>query len=471
MYHGNKEHRLLLQEIAHRVMLEKGLLPDFPPEVSDQLSSITQSNHQQNPGIRDLRNLLWSSIDNDSSKDLDQLTVAAALPDGTIKLMVAVADVDYLVKPHTAIDNYAQHNTTSVYTAAEIFPMFPPELSNDITSLNPQTERIALVIEMELSEAGVIQKWDVYQALVRSHAKLAYNSLAEWLEGNAPVPEKVKQVQGLKENLLLQDKAAQKLRTVRHAHGALNLETTEVTSVFSGDELVSLELETRNRAKELIEDFMIAANVSCAWFLEAKKFPSLRRVVHVPRRWDRIREIAHELGTTLPPEPDSQALEQFLIARRAADPERFPDLSLSVIKMLGAGEYMVDSTAPNRRYPDLITHRLLKAALAGKPVPYETAELEALATQCNKGEDAANKVERQVGKSAAALILEHKIGNVFEGFVTGAAEKGTWVRILHPPVEGRIIEGEKGLDIGHKVQVRLLSTDVEQGLLDFARAD
>ncbi len=487
MYHGNKEHRIILQAIAHRVMLDKGLFPDFPPEVISQLTTISSPNITSLPFHKDMRNLLWCSIDNDSSRDLDQLTVAELLPNGITKLMIAVADVDAVVKPDTAIDQYALHNTTSVYTAGEVFPMLPSQLSNDITSLNLNTDRTAIVTEIVLLADGTIQSWDVHQAIVRSHAKLAYNSLAPWLEGNAPVPFKVQQVPGLAANLLLQDKAAQKLSNLRHAHGALNLQTREVTPVFEGDELLSIEVEEKNRTKELIEDLMIIANSVCAWFLESKNFPSLRRVVHVPQRWDRLVELADDYGFKLPVEPDSKSLEQFLVERKAADPQRFPDLSLSVIKLLGAGEYVVDlpgqaaeghfglavkdythSTAPNRRYPDIITHRLLKAALAGKSNPYTLSELEALAKHCNEGEDAARKVERQVGKSAAAMILEHQIGSVFDGFITGAADKGTWVRIIHPPVEGKVIEGAQGLDIGKQVKVRLLSTNVELGQIDFA---
>lgn len=489
MFNGDKKHKVLLQEIAHRVMLEKGLLPDFPDAVLKQLESI------QNPSLadyshhKDLRHLLWSSIDNDSSKDLDQLTVAEQLKDGDVKLLIAIADVDAVVKTGTPIDDFAGHNTTSVYTAGDIFPMLPPRLSNDLTSLNYETDKAVIVFEVVISEDTKTKSWDVYQAIARSHAKLAYNSIAPWLEGNAPIPEKVVRVPGLAANLLLQDKAAQKLSSMRHEHGALNLQTREVNTIFDGDELLAIEVEEKNRAKELIEDLMIIANSVSAWYLEAKNFPSLRRVVHVPQRWERIVELADDYGFKLPVDPDSKALEQFLVERKTADPDRFPDLSLSIIKMLGAGQYVVDvtgqdteghfglavkdythSTAPNRRYPDIITHRLLKAAIAGHPVPYSQAELEALAQRCNDGENAAKKVERQVGKSAAAMILEHKIGGVFEGFITGAAEKGVWVRIIHPPVEGKIVEGGQGLDIGQPVKVKLLSTDIERGQIDFALA-
>ena len=374
--------------------------------------------------MRDLTSLLWASIDNDDSRDLDQLTVAEALPGDKIKLLVAIADVDSLVKNGSAIDDHARHNTTSVYTAAMIFPMLPEKLSTDLTSLNVNEDRLAIVVEMVLSADGSLQASDIYRARVRNHAQLAYNSVAAWLDGGS-TPEAITAVNGLAENLRLQDKAAQRMRNFRHVHGALSLETIEAKPIFDGDQIRDLEVEHKNRATDIIEDCMIAANGVTARYLTSRKFPSIRRVVRTPKRWDRIVELAAEHKFELPAEPDSKALDEFLVKEKAEDPLRFPDLSLAVIKLLGAGEYMAElpddtapghfglavkdyahSTAPNRRYPDLITQRLLKAALAGSAWPYRKDELDDLAKHCTEEEDAANKVERQVGKSAAALLLE-----------------------------------------------------------------
>jgi exoribonuclease-2 len=329
----------------------------------------------------------------------------------------------------------------------------------------------------------------VYRATVRNRAKLAYNGVAGWLEGSGPMPPGIGRVGGLEGNLRLQDLVAQKLKSLRHLHGALDLATIEARPVFDGDELKDLEADHRNRAKDIIEDFMIAANGVTARYLASKKFPSLRRVVRTPKRWDRIVELAAERGSTLPGEPDAKALEQFLASAKSADPLRFPDLSLSVVKLLGSGEYAVElpggdaaghfglavkdyahSTAPNRRYPDLITQRLLKAAMAGSARPYENDELAALARHCTEEEDAAKKVERQVTKSAAAILLESRIGEQFDAIVTGASDKGVWVRLLHLPVEGRLENGMAGLDVGQPLRVQLVRTDVERGYIDFKRA-
>ena len=486
----DKKPRSILQRIAHRAMLERGLVPDFPPRALAELDKILGPATRTEKSTRDLRDLLWCSIDNDDSRDLDQLTVAEAMPDGAAKVLVAIADVDAVVKKRSALDDHAWQNTTSVYTAAETFPMLPEKLSTDLTSLNYESDRLAIVIEMVLAGDGSLRSSDVYRATVRNRAKLAYNRVAAWLEGNGPVPEGIGTVKGLDENLRLQDRMARKLKALRHLHGALDLETIEARPVFDGDQLKDLEAEKKNRAKEIIEDFMIAANGITARYLASKKFTSQRRVVRTPKRWDRIMELAAERGSTLPGEPDAKALEQFLLSAKAADPVRFPDLSLSVIKLLGAGEYIVQlpgggatghfglavkdyahSTAPNRRYPDLITQRLLKAAMAGRAQPYDNDELEALSKHCTKKEDAAKKVERQVTKSAAAMLLESRIGERFDAIVTGASNKGTWVRLLHPPIEGRLESGFEGMDVGHRLRVQLVRTDVERGYIDFKRAE
>ena len=483
-----KQHRQILQRIAHKAMLERGLLTEFQPQAITELDRIHGPAKQANPSARDLRNLLWCSIDNDDSRDLDQLTVAESLPQGATMVLVAIADVDALVEKQTAIDDHARHNTTSVYTAAEIFPMLPERLSTDLTSLNYESDRLAVIIEMVISQDGSLQSSNLYQAMVQNHAKLAYSRVADWLENNGPMPEEIGTVNGLSDNLRVQDRIAQTLKAFRHRHGALNLETIEARPVFDGDELKHFESEERNRAKEIIEDFMIAANGVTARYLSSKMFPSIRRVVRTPKRWDRIITIASERGYTLPSEPNAPALEQFLTQARSSDPLRFPDLSLSIIKLMGAGEYIVEfpgdrtaghfglavkdythSTAPNRRFPDLITQRLLKAALAGHPIPYGNDELEALAKHCTEGEDAAKKVERQVEKSAAALLLKSRIGAYFDAVVTGAADKGTWVRLLHMPVEGKLVKGFQGMDVGQKLRVELVHTDVERGYIDFNR--
>ena len=438
--------------------------------------------------IRDLRGLLWASIDNDDSLDLDQLTVAESLPDKPVRILVAVADVAALVKKNSAIDDHARQNTTTVYTAGKIFSMIPEKLSTDLTSLNDGQDRLAVVIEMVIKPTGEMQSSNLYCALVRNHAKLAYRSVGAWLEGKGPIPEAVKAVPGLAENLRIQDRVARTLKTFRHDHGALDLETIEARPVFDGDEIQDLRVEERNRAREIIEDFMIAANGATARFLHRGNIPSLRRVVRSPRRWGRIVEIAAQHHFELPQEPDSKALDQFLVTQKAADPLRFADLSLSIIKLLGPGEYVVEvpgeaasghfglavkdythSTAPNRRFPDLITQRTLKAALGETAMPYSREELMELARHCTKKEDDANKVERLVAKSAAAMLLSSRVGDQFEAICTGAADKGTWVRIFHPPVEGRLLYGYEGIDVGNHLKVRLIHTDVERGYIDFER--
>src|SRR5512138_1210794 len=401
---NKKHHRSLLQSIARDAMLERGLLPDFSPEALAELErlqipTVTADASDEDPlAIRDMRSLLWASIDNDDSRDLDQLTVAEPISQSKVRIMIAIADVDSLVKEGSAIGEHARHNTTSVYTAAEIFPMLPELLSTDLTSLNPNEERLAIVIEMEVDADGFLLDSRIFRAMVFNRAKLAYNRVGAWLEGNGTVPEAISSIPGLAENLRLQDQTAQSLKKLRHVHGALSLETIEAKPIFDGDQIRSLEIDEKNRAKEIIEDFMVAANGVTARYLSVRGFPSIRRVVRIPKRWDRIVEIAAEHEFTLPEEPDSRALEEFLVGEKVAHPIRFPDLSLAVIKLLGSGEYIAEppdgdapghfglavkdyghSTAPNRRYPDLLTQRLLKAALAGAPAPYAVDDLTHLA--------------------------------------------------------------------------------------------
>lgn len=489
-----RNHHAILSSIAHRAMLERGLLPDFSTEALAELGRLQIPAIKDNqpaddlPGIRDMRNLLWASIDNDDSRDLDQLTVAEAMTSDTVKILVAIADVDSSVKKESAIDEHARHNTTSVYTPAAIFPMLPEKVSTDISSLNFKEDRLAIVVEMTVGLDGSLHDSNIYRAWVHNYAKLAYNSVAAWLENNGAVPEAIVAVNGLAENLQLQDRVAQGMKSLRHIQGALSLETIETKPLFDGDQIRVLEKQEKNRATEIVENFMVTVNGVTARYLSVGKFPSIRRVVRTPKRWDRIVEIAAEHKYKLPEIPNSKALDEFLVQQKAVDPQRFPDLSLAVIKLLGAGEYIAElpggntpghfglavkdyshSTAPNRRYPDLLTQRLLKAALDGKSVPYTIDELKDLAAHCTKAEDTANKVERQVAKSAAALLLESRIGEQFDSIVTGASEKGTWVRLLKVPVEGKLISGFEGVDVGDRIQVKLTSVDVQQGFIDFKK--
>jgi len=477
-----------LKSIARRVMLARGLLPEFSREALAEAAHMRPLAVACGPAIRDLRKALWASIDNDDSLDLDQLSVAQELAAGATRILVAIADVDALVRRGSAIDEHARQNTTSVYTAAQIFPMLPERLSSDLSSLREGQERAAIIIDMSVAADGTVAASDVYRAVVCNRAKLAYESVGAWLEGRGPAPERVAAVPGMDAQLRLQDRVAQSLRGVRQAQGALSLCTIEARPVFAAGALTDLRAEQSNRAHELIEDFMIAANGVTARFLEQKGFPSLRRVLRTPERWDRLVALAGSLGEHLPAAPSPIALNEFLLARRTRDPARFADLSLSVIKLLGRGEYVAElpgehppghfglavsdyahSTAPNRRFPDLIAQRLIKAALAGGPPAYEAAELAALAAHCTQQEDSAARVERQVQKSAAALLLQPRIGGEFDALVTGVTEQGTWVRISHPAVEGKLVGGFEKLDVGDQVHVRLVHTDVERGFIDFAR--
>lgn len=483
--------KIILEKIARRVMQEHGFLTDFSEAALDELKKFPEDHLKADTTPRDLRQLAWASIDNDDSLDLDQLTVAEALPDNKVKIMVAVADVDALVKKNSAIDAHAHQNTTSIYTAGKTFPMLPERLSTDLTSLNNQEDRSAIVIEMVISAEGEVLTSDIYPAEVRNHAKLTYNGVAAWLESQNDWLDKNTVVDTvLADNLRIQDRVAQKLKSQRHKHGALDLQTLEARPIFSGDQMEDLQLEETNRAKQLIEDFMIAANDVTALFLHDKKIPSVRRIVRIPKRWDRIVEIAAMHKFQLPAKPDPVALEQFLTEQRAADPLRFPDLSLSIIKLLGRGEYVIElpdatvpghfglavedythSTAPNRRFPDLITQRILKATLNGNQMPYTQVELVDLASHCTQMEDEANKVERQVAKSAAAMLLSSRIGDQFDAICTGAGDKGTWVRIFHPPIEGRLLHGYEGVDVGTRLKVKLIHLDVDKGFIDFDNVD
>jgi VacB/RNase II family 3'-5' exoribonuclease len=481
--------RARLRTIAIRAMRERGLEPTMPPAALAEVAALKEAPRTTEEPTRDLRDRLWCSIDNDDSRDLDQLSVAEPLPNGHVKVLVAIADVGAAVAKQSAVDRHAEQNTTSVYTPAAIFPMLPERLSTDLTSLNDRQDRLSVVIEFVVTPDGELASSDMYGGVVRNHAKLAYNAVGAWLAGGGPLPPAAAAVPGMDEQLRLQDRVAQALRRVRHEHGALEFQTLEVQHIFDGETLRDLQPQVGNRAKELIEDLMVAANGVTARFLDAHGFPSLRRVVKSPERWERIRGVAHDLGDELPDAADSQALNEFLARRKAADPDTFPDLSTTIIKLLGSGEYVVDppggeppghfglavrdythSTAPNRRFPDLITQRLVKAALAGHQAPYTIDELEALAAQCTRQEDNASKVERQARKSAAALVVESRIGEHFDAFVTGASNKGTFVRVPKPPIEGMLVRGARGLDVGDRLRVELTAVDVDRGFIDFVSA-
>lgn len=484
----SKDHRTILYHIARQAMLEQNLLPDFSTEALAELEKLQIPEATEAESVRDMRNLLWCSIDNEDSRDLDQLTVAETLPNDQVKILVAVADVDSLIKSGSAIDEHARRNTTSIYTPAKIFPMLPEKVSTDLTSLNPNEDRLAIVVEMIVAKDGSLRDSNIQQAWVHSHAKLAYNSVAAWLENNGAIPQTISVINELAENLMLQDKVAQNMKRFRQMYGALSLQTIQAKPIFDGDNVTDLEADEKNRTKEIIENFMISANGATARYLSAKKFPSIRRVVRIPKRWDRIVQIAAEQKYDLPDTPDPKALEEFLLEEKSTDPERFPDISLAVIKLLGSGEYTIElpgenptghfglavkdythSTAPNRRYPDLLTQRLLKAAFYNKPSPYSNEELDNLAIHCTETEDKVKKIERRVEKSAAALLLESRIGEQFDAIVTGASEKGTWVRLFKIPVEGKVIHGYEGLDVGERTRVQLISVDVERGYIDFKK--
>ncbi|MGA2887956.1 MAG: RNB domain-containing ribonuclease [Terracidiphilus sp.] len=473
---------------AHAAMIEHGFQPDFPAGTDTELGAIqARPDPPAAQGAQDLRSLLWSSIDNDTSKDLDQIEWAEQLPDGRIRVLIGVADVDARVVAGTIIDSHAKSETTSVYTGVKVFPMLPSELSEGITSLNENEDRVALVIEFTVDAAGTAADGKAYRALVRNRAQLAYNAVGAWLEGTGPAPAKVAASADLAAQLKLQDTAAKRMVDGRYQHGALDLETIETRPVMLADQAVEIVRQAKNRATSLIEEFMVAANGVIARTFEDASVASIRRIVRTPKRWDRIVELAEGLGTTLPAAPDSKALNDFLLAQKQKDPDHFPDLSLAVIKLMGPGEYVLvkpnevspghfglavqdytHSTAPNRRFPDVVTQRLMKAWLAKSPQPYSEGDLNAIAVRCTLMEDGARKVEREMQKRIAAVVLHPRIGQSFPAIVTGVNNYGTFVRTLDPHVDGMVVSGGKGLDVGDKVTVKLVSTDPQRGFIDFA---
>jgi len=473
---------------AHASMLEHGFQPDFPAAAAAQLAAIqAHPELPAAPGAHDLRKLLWSSIDNDTSRDLDQIEWAEQLPDGRIRVLIGVADVDARVSLGTVLDSHAKSETTSVYTGVKVFPMLPSELSEGITSLNENEDRVAHVIEFSVDAAGTASDGKIYSALVCNRAQLAYNAVGAWLAGTGPAPAKVAASADLAAQLKLQDTAAQRMVGGRFQHGALDLETVETRPLMLAGQAVDIVSLEKNRATSLIEEFMVAANGVAARTFEQGGVASIRRIVRVPKRWDKIVEIAQALGTTLPVEPDSKALNDFLLAQRQKDPDHFPDLSLTVVKLMGPGEYVLvkpnevspghfglavqdytHSTAPNRRFPDIVTQRLVKALLAHKPQPYSEDDLNIIAVHCTLMEDNARKVERDMQKRIAAVVLHPRIGQSFPAIVTGVNKYGTFVRTLDPHVEGMVVQGGKGLDVGDKVTAKLISTDPQRGFIDFA---
>jgi VacB/RNase II family 3'-5' exoribonuclease len=486
--HSNQPIHFNLVAAAHAAMIQNGFQPDFPAGTENELAQIkAQPAALPAEGIVDLRNLLWSSIDNDTSKDLDQIEWAERLPDGRIRVLVGVADVDARVHQGTIIDKHAQFETTSVYTGVSVFPMLPTELSEGISSLNEGQDRLAVVIEISVDAGGAASDGKAYRALVHNRAQLAYPSIGAWLEGKADPPPKVAASSDLAAQLKLQDEAAQRMSGNRFQHGALDLETIETRPVLVTDQIVGIAPIQKNRATSLIEEFMIAANGVIARTFEDAGVASIRRIVRTPKRWDRIVELAKAKGYTLPAEPDSKALNDVLLAEKQRDPDHFPDVSLTVIKLMGPGEYILvkpnqpspghfglavqdytHSTAPNRRYPDVVTQRLLKALLAHSPAPYSEDQLNAIATRCTQMEDAARKVERDMQKRIAAVALHPHIGQTYQAIVTGATNHGTFVRTLDPHVEGMLVQGGKGLDVGDRVTVKLVNTDPQRGYIDFA---
>ena len=486
--------RVDLAAAARRIVLERGFEPEPGPDVVREVAALRPPDlTNAGDGVRDMRNLLWSSIDNEESRDLDQIEFAESLPDGATRLLIGIADVDSLVPRGSATDAHAGVNTTSLYTGVAIFPMLPDALSAGLTSLLPEQDRRSIVTEVVVEADGTVKRYDAYRAIVRNKAKLVYEDVGAWLDAGSGKREAGSAIASLPPSLFpqlrLQRDAAKRLKAERLRAGALELDTIEARPTMKDGRVVDLTVTRKNLARDLIEDFMIAANIAIAKFLEEHGSSGIRRVVREPERWERIVDLARERGTTLPAQPDSQALAAFLSKEHAKDELRFPDLSLSIVKLLGRGQYALDlpgkdpgmhfglavhdyshSTAPNRRYADLIEQRLVKAVLDKKPQPYTNDELAEIATHCTEREDSAQKVERQMRKVIAAQLLSDKIGQRFDAIVTGVNKDGTYARLLHPPAEGKVVKGAQGMDVGDRVTLKLVHTDAQRGFIDFARA-
>jgi len=468
-------------------MIEHGFEPDFPPEVEQELAALNASPPKANASAEDLRHLLWSSIDNDTSRDLDQIAYAESLPNGDVRVLIGIADVDAYVPKGSAIDRHAAVETVTVYSGIRIFPMLPEELSTGLTSLLEGEDRACMVTDFVLDAKNAVVSNRLYPALVHNKAQLAYNGVGAWLDGKAEAPAKVAASAEIQAQLRLQDAIAQRLRAERYERGALNIETIETHAVLQGG-VINIQTQQKNSATELIEDFMIAANGVVARTLREKRIASIRRIVKTPKRWDRIVELAAQMGAKLPAEPDSKALNDFLCRRKEEDRDHFADLSLAVVKLLGPGEYVLErpddppeghfglavedythSTAPNRRYADLVTQRLVKAMISGKPSPYSDDELAGIASNCTAKATAERKVEREMQKRIAAVAMRNRIGDIFQAIVTGVTDRGTFVRTLAPHVDGMLVHGQLGVDVGDELTVKLVRTDPWHGFIDFVR--
>lgn len=473
--------------IARQEMIDEGFDPDFRSGVDEQVLALqTRPAPTSNGDVRDLRGLLWSSIDNDTSRDLDQIEFAERVDSGT-RVLIGIADVDSDVPIDSPVDRHAAGQTTSVYTGIRTFSMLPEQLSTDLTSLNEHSDRLAVVVEMVVGSDGAISSTSIYRALVRNQGQLTYNSVGPWLEGTSGAPAKTAASAGLAAQLKLQDETAQILLDERHRLGALNIDRVEAEAVVLDGHVQGISTRKRNRATELIENFMVAANGVMARALVNAGAPSIRRIVKTPERWPRIVELAARYGETLPKEADSLALNVFLEKRKVADAVHYADVSLAVVKLMGPGEYVfarpgdanqghfalaahdyTHSTAPNRRFADLVTQRLMKAVMAKRKSPYSDEQLNLIARNCTLKEDAARKVERIMNKRIAAVALQPRIGETFPAVVTGVTPKGVFVRVLNPPAEGMLVRGQHGVDVGDQLQVKLVSTDPRRGFVDFA---
>jgi len=477
-----------LRAAERQSMIEHGFEPEFSPEIEREMVALAAHPPTPDAAVEDLRHLLWSSIDNDTSRDLDQIEYAEQNSSGDVRILIGIADVDLYVPKGSAIDRRAAVETTTVYSGITVYPMLPEQLSTGLTSLLEGEDRASVVTEFVLDGKDNVKESRLYRALVRNKAQLAYSSAGAWLEGRRNAPRKVAESSELQAQLRLQNETAQRLRVKRFERGALALETIETRAMIEGG-AIDIAFEERNAATELIEDFMVAANGVVARTLREKRIASIRRIVRTPKRWDRIVQLAKEMGEALPAEPDSKALNDFLCRRRQEDPDHFADLSLAVVKLMGPGEYVVEnpderpeghfalavedyahSTAPNRRYADLVTQRLVKAMIAGRPSPYSDEELTVIATNCTNKATAERKVEREMQKRIAAVALRHRIGEIFRAIVTGVTDRGTFVRTLTPHVDGMLVHGPQGVDVGDRLNVRLVRTDPAHGFIDFARA-
>jgi VacB/RNase II family 3'-5' exoribonuclease len=480
-------HTVDLKAIAGNAMMKYGFEPFFPNSVLREVAAINVKTLPDNQeDTKDLRMHLWSSIDNYDSMDLDQMEFVNHGQNGEIEVKIAIADVDTYVQKHSQTDQHAAHNGTSVYTGIETFPMLPDKLSKGISSLLPGQDHMAIVIEYTVLPDGDVRRGDIYRALVSNKAKLIYEEVGDWLDGIEAIPPSVREVPGLEEQVRLQSEAARRLKNYRMEKGALDLETIEANAVVEMGFVKDLVVQKKNMARSIIEEFMVAANGTMVDYLGKAGIPMIQRVVRTPKYWEELVITAATYGETLPAEPDSKALSAFLNRQKEADPERFPDLSLTVVKLIGPGEYMAlepgeppyghfglavtdytHGTAPNRRYVDLIIQRLIKSVLDRVPSPYTLEELIDKSTWLTGREKGSKKVERFMRKSAAAVLLQDRIGKFFEAIVTGASEKGTYVRLITPPAEGRVMQGEHGLRVGQRVRVRLLKTDPYNGYIDF----